>query len=170
MSKKKMLPLKYTNYGLGFLEVPNEVSLLINVSNCPCNCDGCHSPQLQENIGEFLTIESLETILSKFSDTPITCICFMGEGGNIPAIGKLIEHCHNKGFLTCLYTGSTNTAEIINSSNKTLNFIKVGRYYKEHGPLNKKGTNQRFYEIQYHRNNSIEWYELNDLTYKFQQK
>ena len=43
--------LKYTNTQVVFTEIPNHISLAINISNCQNNCIGCHSPYLKENIG-----------------------------------------------------------------------------------------------------------------------
>ena len=36
--------LKYSNYEITFAEVPDEISLCINLTNCPHKCIGCHSP------------------------------------------------------------------------------------------------------------------------------
>lgn len=163
-------PLKYTDTDIGFQEVPDEVSLLINISNCPYNCEGCHSPYLQEDVGLPLTLEVLDDLISSYKDKPITCICFLGDGGNIEALGKLIEHCHNKGFLTCLYTGSTRSYEAITASNRTLDFIKIGRYYPLHGGLDSLSTNQLFLRIHYSDEGDINWWSIKDLTYKFRKK
>ena len=35
--------LKYANFDIVFQEVPEEVTLAINISNCPNQCPGCHS-------------------------------------------------------------------------------------------------------------------------------
>ena len=35
--------LKYANFDIVFQEVPDEVTLAINISNCPNQCVGCHS-------------------------------------------------------------------------------------------------------------------------------
>ena len=43
--------LKYVNTGIVFQEIPDEVTLAINISNCPCHCPGCHSHYLWEDIG-----------------------------------------------------------------------------------------------------------------------
>ena len=34
--------LKYVNTGIVFQEIPDEVTLAINISGCPCHCPGCH--------------------------------------------------------------------------------------------------------------------------------
>ena len=43
--------LKYVNTDIVFQEIPDEVTLAINISNCPCHCPGCHSHYLWEDIG-----------------------------------------------------------------------------------------------------------------------
>ena len=43
--------LKYVDTKVTFAEVPNEISLCINISNCPCKCHNCHSSYLAEDIG-----------------------------------------------------------------------------------------------------------------------
>ena len=40
-----------------FSEVPDEISLCINISNCPIKCPDCHSKFLWENIGKEITDE-----------------------------------------------------------------------------------------------------------------
>ena len=44
--------LKYYNYDIVFQEIPDEVTLAVNLTNCPHRCIGCHSPHLRHNIGE----------------------------------------------------------------------------------------------------------------------
>ena len=54
--------VKYVNTEVVFEEIPDEITLAINVSNCPNQCPGCHSPYLREDIGE-----DLYTSLSSFA-------------------------------------------------------------------------------------------------------
>ena len=69
--------LKYVNTGVVFQEIPDEVTLSINLSNCPCRCPGCHSQYLWENIGTPLTAMELDRLVGLYAND-ITCICFMG--------------------------------------------------------------------------------------------
>ena len=39
--------LKYAGYDIVFQEIPDEVTLALNLSGCPNGCPGCHSPHLQ---------------------------------------------------------------------------------------------------------------------------
>ena len=49
--------LKYVDVMETFAEVPDEITLAINLSNCPHRCKGCHSEYLQKDIGEELTTQ-----------------------------------------------------------------------------------------------------------------
>ena len=44
--------LKYAGYDIVFQEIPDEVTLALNLSGCPNGCPGCHSPHLQRDEGE----------------------------------------------------------------------------------------------------------------------
>ena len=69
--------LKYVNTGVVFQEIPDEVTLSINISKCPCHCPGCHSKYLWEDIGEPLTAMQLNELVKEYINE-ITCVCFMG--------------------------------------------------------------------------------------------
>ena len=64
--------LKYVNTGVVFQEIPDEVTLAINISNCPCHCPGCHSHYVLPSWAAMLTPKastnwhntSMSTILS----------------------------------------------------------------------------------------------------------
>ena len=44
--------LKYVDTLVTFSEIPDEITLCINISNCPCKCPGSHSSYLAQDIGE----------------------------------------------------------------------------------------------------------------------
>ena len=71
-----MEELKYVNTEVVFQEVPDEISLAINISGCPIHCPDCHSKFLWENVGTILDIKSLYQEIKK--QKGITCVCFMG--------------------------------------------------------------------------------------------
>ena len=52
--------LKYVNTGIVFQEIPDEVTLAINISGCPCQCPGCHSQYLWEDVGMPLTTDAID--------------------------------------------------------------------------------------------------------------
>ena len=54
--------LKFVGTDIVFQEFPDEVTLAINISNCPCRCPGCHSPFLWKDTGTELTEASMHRV------------------------------------------------------------------------------------------------------------
>ena len=137
--------LKYVDTKVTFAEVPNEISLCINISNCPCNCKGCHSSYLAEDIGNELNGNSIKELIN--NNKGITCICFMGGDSNpleIDALAHFIKIYFP--IKVAWYSGRQELSKYINLDN--FSFIKLGPYIEDLGPLNSKTTNQRFYKIE----------------------
>ena len=137
--------LKYVDTKVTFAEVPNEISLCINISNCPCNCKGCHSSYLAENIGNELNSNSIKELIN--NNKGITCICFMGGDSNpseVDALAQFIKIYFP--IKIAWYSGRQELSKDINLNN--FDFIKLGPYIEELGPLNSKTTNQKFYKIE----------------------
>ena len=76
-----MKHLKYTHYNIAFQEVPNETSLIFNISGCPYQCEGCHSVYLWQWKGKVL-YKDIRKIIEEYKSF-ITCVCFMGGDQNI---------------------------------------------------------------------------------------
>ena len=57
--------LKYADVKVVFREVPDEIALAINITNCPCHCKGCHSEYLANDFGEVLDEASVDELISK---------------------------------------------------------------------------------------------------------
>ena len=36
--------IKYESTLITFTEIPDEISLCLNISGCPCHCEGCFEP------------------------------------------------------------------------------------------------------------------------------
>ena len=160
--------LKYVNTMVTFSEVPDEVSLCIEISNCPCHCINCHSPYLAEDIGEELNSHSLKELID--NNKGITCISFMGGDSNpsdIDALAQWVKIYYP--LKVAWYSGRQELAKEINL--KWFDFLKLGPYIEELGPLNSKTTNQRMYKVVYnHYDDGTSGYELEDITYKFLKK
>lgn len=189
--------LKYTDTQVTFAEIPDEITLCINLSNCPCHCKGCHSSYLAEDIGEVLTITRIEKLIK--ANKGITAICFMG-GDNDPKLinhyakvikksyineveatykvnnivnlskGMSLNHGDNIILLKNIpspikvgwYSGRQELAKEIDINN--FDFIKLGPYLEEYGPLNCRTTNQKFYRIVH---TSMGTSKMYDETFKF---
>lgn len=138
------MPLKYTDYDIVFQEVPNEVTLALNLSRCPHRCPGCHSPQLQQDIGELLTEDVMAELLKKYGSA-ITCVCFMGGDADLPQLESLAMYIRTTTALkTAWYSGND---EIPLSAVNVFNYIKIGPYIELLGNLTSLTTNQRMYRV-----------------------
>lgn len=158
--------MKYCETAITFSEIPDEVTLCINISNCICHCKGCHSAYLAEDIGEELTFEVLDSLIKK--NEGITCIAFMGGDTEPATVNNLASYVKESypNIKTAWYSGRQELSKDIEIKN--FNAIKLGPYIEELGPLNSKTTNQKFYEVR--QVSDVEgklYYGLDDVTYKF---
>jgi len=149
--------LKYLGYTVACQEVPNEVSLIIDISGCPHHCGGCHSPQLWEYEGRFIK-DDLEDLISKYNGM-VTCVCFMGGDQNLEELNSLLSLVKSHRLKTCVYSGSDDIGQFDLS---LLDYIKIGHFDITKGGLDKKNTNQIFYKVNEN--------QLVDITYEFQKK
>lgn len=147
--------LKYLNAPVTFAEVPDEITLCINITGCPNKCPGCHSQFLWEDNGEDLTQSTLEQLIR--DNSGVSCICLMGGDQDPEAInffGEIIKHSGKK---SAWYSGKSEIANEINLNN--FDYIKIGPYIEEKGGLSNPNTNQKLYKII--------GTNLEDITYKF---
>lgn len=136
--------LRFINTDIVFQEFPDEVTLAINLSGCPCRCPGCHSKFLWADRGEALTDEALSALICETGDT-ITCVGFMGGDADPSEVSRLAAHvrCHHAGLKTGWYTGRTSISPLIDQA--CFDYIKVGPYLRHLGGLDSPRTNQRMY-------------------------
>ena len=150
--------LKYVDTLVSFQEVPDEISLCINISNCPCHCEGCHSPYLAEDIGTELTWNELEKLIK--NNIGISCVCFMG-GDSCPdyieQLALFIKYQSWYPLKVAWYSGKSSIPNDLDIS--LFNYIKVGPYIPKLGGLDKETTNQIMYKVD--NGNLI------DITYRF---
>lgn len=147
--------MKYLNYDITFREFPDEITLCINITNCPFHCSGCHSPELWKDVGTELTWEELSKLIE--SNKGITCVGFMG--GNPKDVNILAQCIVSKyrGIKVGWYTGHSKVP--IDIDTDWFDYIKLGPYIKEKGGLDNPKTNQKMY----HYTEA----EIKDITYKF---
>ena len=153
-------------------EIPDKVTLAVEISNCQGNCVGCHSPFLRDNVGCELTPQEVNELID--ANYGINCFLFLGEGNDREALEKIANHIRNRYNLKlALYSGRT---EVEPELYDIFDYVKVGPYIAQYGPLNKKTTNQRLYVVEHNLpadpamgvdsgNNRIE-----DITYRFWRK
>lgn len=149
--------LKYESTLITFTEVPDEISLCINLTCCPCRCKECFEPWLRDDYGSILTFDIIRELRQK--NPHISCICFMGGDNDHLALYHLCKEIKNyfPNLKLALYSGLT---EFDRELSSVLDYYKFGPYIPEYGPLNKSTTNQIFLQRQ-----GENWI---NITYKFQ--
>lgn len=127
-----------------FEEVPDEIALAINLTNCPYRCNGCHSSFLQRDIGTSLTTKELDRLIER--NEGIACVCLMGGDSDHEYVCELAKHIKEKydKLKVCWYSG----ADELDCSTDNFDYVKIGHYDENAGPLNSKTTNQKFYKVE----------------------
>ncbi len=126
-------------------EIPGKVTLAVEISNCQGSCMGCHSPFLRKDIGEELSEELVSALIK--ANFGINCFLFLGEGNDEAALLGLARYIRSDfpELELALYSGRSEVEELYFD---LFDYVKVGPYIPEFGPLNSPTTNQRLY---YHR-------------------
>lgn len=139
--------LKYTDYDIVFQEIPDEITLAINLSNCPNGCKGCHSAHLMQDIGAPLDEAALCELLRLYGHS-ITCVCFMGGDNDPEEVARLAE------FLRTQQTAEVKVGWYSGKERLPRDFplhrfryVKLGPFRQEAGGLRSRTTNQRLYKI-----------------------
>lgn len=146
-------PLKYKGYAIAFQEVPNEISLVFNISGCPHHCKGCHSQYLWEYGGDDLLPDNMINVINKYGDY-VTCICFMGGDQNMYELGLALKQCKKMGYKTCVYSGCSDV-RCYTQLFPLLDWVKTGEYdeslrcdnHVEYG-VKLATSNQHLYKIE----------------------
>ena len=138
--------LKCYSYDIVCQEIPDEISLAVNISGCPNRCPGCHSPWLWEDEGESMTDEFVKTLIGRYF-AAITCFCFMGGDADPAEIGHICRLVRSTypGLKLAWYSGRETLAEGFDIT--LLDYLKLGPYIEELGGLKSKSTNQALYRI-----------------------
>ena len=135
--------IKYRDYFVVFEEIPNRISLALNITNCQNMCVGCHSPELRLDGGVELTNGEMDNLIEK--NYGVNCVLFMGEGKDMERLLEIAQYVKNKyDIAVAVYSGRNNVEE---EYYEIFDYVKVGEYKKEFGPLNSPTTNQRLYRM-----------------------
>ena len=143
MEEKQMI--KYLNTMVVFEEIPDKISLAVNITNCQNKCVGCHSPQLRKDIGKELTEDAVDKLIK--DNEGINCFLFMGEGNDKESLLKIAKYIKEKynNLSLAIYSGRD---EVEDEIYNLFDYVKIGPYIAEFGPLNKETTNQRLFKIE----------------------
>jgi hypothetical protein len=139
-------------------EIPDRLSLAVDISNCQGNCIGCHTPELRTDIGEELTESVIDILVD--DNFGVDCFLFLGEGRDVASLLRLAAHVRSRGLAAALYSGRKEVEEEIFEA---FDYVKVGPYIEKYGPLDSRTTNQRLYKVV--RNDS--GFAKEDITFRF---
>lgn len=145
-------------------EIPDKVTLAVDISNCTGLCEGCHSPFLRKDVGEELTPDAVESMLSE--NFGVNCFLFLGEGNDREALLRVASHIRSAhpALALAIYSGREDVEKEIWSA---FDYVKVGPYVPSSGPLNERTTNQRLYHVRHHGTGG---YDVEDITARFWRK
>ena len=138
--------LRYIDTDIVFQELPDEVTLAVNLSGCPCRCPGCHSTHLWHEGGEVLDGETVDCMLSR-QKQEVTCLSLMGGDAQPQEVNRLaqwVRQRHPKLHIAW-WSGRTLLSPQVSLNN--FDYIKLGPYLKHLGPLKSRTTNQRLYRV-----------------------
>jgi len=138
--------LKYVDTDIVFQEIPDEVTLAVNLSGCPCRCPGCHSKHLWGDTGEVLDGEAVECMLAH-QKNEVTCLSLMGGDAQPQEVDRLAGWLrrHHPKLHIAWWSGRPLLSSQVSLAN--FDYIKLGPYLSHLGPLKSPRTNQRLYRV-----------------------
>ncbi|MBP5326601.1 MAG: anaerobic ribonucleoside-triphosphate reductase activating protein [Bacteroidales bacterium] len=153
--------LRYVNTDVVFQEIPDEVTLAINLSGCPCRCPGCHSKYLWNEGGTVLDEDKVDELLDE-QHRDVTCVSLMGGDAQPNEVNHLAANLRKRHprLHIAWWSGRSLLSPMISLAN--FDYIKLGPYLKHLGPLKSPHTNQRLYRVVCG--------QMNDITSHFWKK
>ena len=138
--------LKCYSYDIVCQEIPDEITLAVNISCCPNRCPGCHSPWLWDDEGELLSEQMLQSLIGRYASA-ITCFCFMGGDSEPYEVQRLAGWIKETfpGVKTAWYSGREYLPESFDVH--VLDYLKLGPYIEALGGLKSPDTNQILFRI-----------------------
>ena len=105
-------------------EIPDRVTLALEIPNCQGSCPGCHSSFLKLDIGKELTPDEADRLIE--DNFGINCFLLLGEGNDREALLSLAAHVRERfpRLELALYSGRQ---EVEPEIREAFDFVKVGR-------------------------------------------
>ena len=142
-------------------EIPDMLTLAIDISNCTGLCEGCHSPFLRLDVGEELTSSAIDRLIAE--NYGINCFLFLGEGNDHQALMDAASYIRENypSLALGLYSGRESVEDEIW---QVFDYVKVGPFRPSCGPLNNQPTHQRLYKLTRNPDGSV---TRTDITSRF---
>lgn len=155
--------LRYCDTDIVFSELPDEVTLAVNLTDCPFRCPGCHSPHLQTQTGDPFTTQTLAALCERCGNG-ITAVCLMGGDRYPDEVARLLCWLRENRPELCTgwYSGRESLPE--GFPEDLLDYLKLGPYRETLGGLRSPQTNQRFFRREKAADGSGTWV---DETFRF---
>lgn len=151
--------IKYNEYNIVMEEIPDCVTLAVEITHCPHHCPGCHSPWQRNDEGTHLTTDEIDRLFKE--NDGFNCFLFSGESvpedlDELLSLNDYIKK-HYPNIKTAIYSGYSYPKDEYKFK---FDYLKYGPYIEALGPLNSKTTNQRLLKLE--KNDYV------DVTYMFQ--
>ena len=145
-------------------EIPDRLTLAIDIANCTGLCEGCHSPFLRRDVGVELTPEAIDSLIA--GNFGINCFLFLGEGNDHAALMSAANYVRRAypSLALGLYSGRESVEDDVW---ELFDYVKIGPFRPSCGPLNKTTTNQRLYRILHNADGTR---TVDDITARFWRK
>lgn len=148
---KQNFKIPVYSHGVTMNEIPDKISLVINLGKCECHCKGCHSDYLWDTYEcDEQTPEELLSLIKSYKSVTNT-VLFMGGNRNHMDFEEFAETVlkplHNLGINIGIYLGAWDAMDLFTAC-KYCRWVKVGAYREELGGLDNPDTNQLFLEVQ----------------------
>ena len=143
-------------------EIPDRLTLAIDISNCTGLCEGCHSPFLRRDVGVELTPEAIDSLIA--GNFGINCFLFLGEDHAALMFAANYVRRAYPSLALGLYSGRESVEEDVW---ELFDYVKIGPFRPSCGPLNKTTTNQRLYRILHNADGTR---TVDDITARFWRK
>ncbi|MGM9740472.1 MAG: anaerobic ribonucleoside-triphosphate reductase activating protein [Candidatus Cryptobacteroides sp.] len=142
-------------------EIPDRLTLAIDISNCTGLCEGCHSPFLRLNVGVELTPAAIDSLIA--DNFGINCFLFLGEGNDHEALMAAAGYVRSTypALELGIYSGRESVEEDVWN---LFDYVKIGPFRPSCGPLNKTTTNQRLYHVTHNADGTR---TVDDITSRF---
>lgn len=141
-----MKKMKISSIETSFLDYPSKTTLLVFMSGCSLNCEGCQNPALKNpSLGYDVDVEYL---ISEYKKRELCNSITFSGGDPLYQTDPLIYFCKKLSKITKIgiYTGHS-LSDVPEELFKYISFLKTEPYIEKRGGLDDNNTNQKCWDI-----------------------